>query len=210
MISLPLPLPTCSLPGDIGIEHCPHIYIGYITRYPSLSLYVTNFMANLWDGRHLENFQRFGKSALKRGGTCGTGVYSLNISLAEGWKASRVKGRGWDRAFHSTIERENVFQGFGTRGMVLGMKTGVVAMRGIFLLLQWRREAWREKRDASRLSKVECISLSLSPFLETNNSRLFRYQVKRKREERKRSLMEIRLIQIGTISLRGNEVAKSR
>lgn len=204
MISLPLPLPTCSLPGDIGIEHCPHIYIGYITRYPSLSLYVTNFMANLWDGRHLENFQRFGKSALKRGGTCGTGVYSLNISLAEGWKASRVKGRGWDRAFHSTIERENVFQGFGTRGMVLGMKTGVVAMRGIFLLLQWRRE------DASRLSKVECISLSLSPFLETNNSRLFRYQVKRKREERKRSLMEIRLIQIGTISLRGNEVAKSR
>lgn len=136
MISLPLPLPTCSLPGDIGIEHCPHIYIGYITRYPSLSLYVTNFMANLWDGRHLENFQRFGKSALKRGGTCGTGVYSLNISLAEGWKASRVKGRGWDRVFHSTIERENVFQGFGTRGMVLGMKTGVVAMRGIFLLLQ--------------------------------------------------------------------------
>lgn len=93
-------------------------------------------MANLWDGRHLENFQRFGKSALKRGGTCGTGVYSLNISLAEGWKASRVKGRGWDRAFHSIIERENVFQGFGTRGMVLGMKTGVVAMRGIFLLLQ--------------------------------------------------------------------------
>lgn len=54
------------------------------------------------------------------------------------------------------------------------------------------------------------LSLSLSPFLETNNSRLFRYQVKRKREERKRSLMEIRLIQIGTISLTGNEVAKSR
>lgn len=93
-------------------------------------------MVNLWDGRHLENFQRFGKGSLKRGGTHGAGMRSLNISLAEGWKASRVKGRSWDRAFHSTIERENVFQDFGMKGKVLGMETGVVAMRGIFLLLQ--------------------------------------------------------------------------
>lgn len=67
----------------------------------------------------------------------------------------------------------------------------------------------KERCITSVESRVH-FSLSLSPFLETNNSRLFRYQVKRKREERKRSLMEIRLIQIGTISLRGNEVAKSR
>lgn len=68
----------------------------------------------------------------------------------------------------------------------------------------------KERCITSVESRVH-FSLSLSPFLETNNSRLFRYQVKRKREEKKkRSLMEIRLIQIGTISLRGNEVAKSR
>lgn len=73
-----------------------------------------------------------------------------------------------------------------------------------------KREGKREMHHVCRKSSA-FLSLSLSPFLETNSSRLFRYQVKRKREEKKkRSLMEIRLIQIGTISLTGNEVAKSR
>lgn len=82
-------------------------------------------------------FPTFGKGALKRGGTCTGTLFSKYLSgqRLEGVLKGRRR-RGWDRAFRSTIERENVFQGFEMKGKVLGMKTGVVAMREIFLLLQ--------------------------------------------------------------------------
>lgn len=59
-------------------------------------------------------------------------------------KASRVsEEEGWE-SISKEIERENVFQGLrGTEEERFGMKTGVVAMREIFLLLQ----RGRKRRD---------------------------------------------------------------